>query len=324
MADIEIKFSRDEKVLADRLKEYPAVFVLADQKIEDSIVENILDTLSENGVALRGVKYFKTSERRKNLKTVESLLEWLVRVGADRNALLLAVGGGITTDLVGFTACIYKRGVRYANVPTTLLAQVDASVGGKTGCNVASFKNMAGIIRQPEFTFINPDYIKTLSWKDFCCGYAEMLKTFIIADPVAYRDAVDLKDFNLIGPLIEEAVRIKKEIVSADEFESGRRRVLNLGHTFGHAIECKSKGRIPHGMAVAIGIVMAARLSEKEKIAKKGLADKIAADFESVGLPVKCKWSEDDLAEIIRTDKKAEDGRVHFVLPEDIGKVVVK
>jgi len=324
MPKIEIEFARDKKALTEKLRGYPAVFVVADRKIKDMIVEDLLDQFGENGVAIRGVKYLRINEKRKNLKTVESILEWLIRVGADKDALLLAVGGGITTDLTGFAACIYKRGIRYANMPTTLLAQIDAGIGGKTGCNVKSFKNMAGIIKQPEFTFINADFIRSLPWEEFCCGYAEMLKTFIIADPLAYQEAIELKNYELIGPLIEKAVNIKRDIVSKDEFDHGKRRTLNLGHTFAHAIECKSKGRIPHGLAVAMGIVMAARHSEAEKIANKGLADKIAADFESVGLPSECKWNEEQLAPIMRTDKKAQDGKVHFVLPQEIGKVVIK
>lgn len=328
MSLVNVIFSESPAALAEALKPYPAVFVVADRKIGRYITEPLVEHLAESGVALRGVLELKMSERRKTFRTVEKITKWLIGAGADRDALVLAVGGGITSDLAGFAACTYKRGVRYANVPTTLLAQVDASIGGKTGCNVGAMKNMAGIIKQPEFTYINPTYIKTLSWDHFSAGYAELLKTFIIGDPTAYEDAVNLQDYSKIAPLISAAVQIKKDIVERDQFEKNERRLLNLGHTFAHAIEYKSSksllhGRISHGHAVAIGIIMAAQRSEQTGLAKPGLAKRLIRDFEAVGLPTSCPWSEDELAEVIRTDKKAKDGVVHYVLMREVGDVVI-
>lgn len=388
MAKVKLIFSDNPADIAASLKDYPSVFVIGDRRIKDTIVEPMVEILAEEGVALRGVLSIRTSERRKTFRSVERIHRWLISAGADRNALVLAIGGGITTDLVGFAACTYKRGVKYANVPTTLLAQVDAGIGGKTGCNIGGYKNMAGVICQPQFTFICPEFVRSLDWGIFSAGYAELLKTFIIGDAEAYARAVTLGSAlsgtagtaagsalsgtarkaagsalsgeagsaisatasqatgssltgresspkitddvtDGLGALVERAARIKAEIVEADEHEGGLRRVLNLGHTFAHAIEYKSSHsllhrRISHGHAVAIGMVMAARLSETEGIAPKGLAERIKADFQSVGLPVSCPWSEAELREVMATDKKAEGGKINFVLIEDIGKVLVR
>lgn len=326
MAKIEILYCNGPEDIAERLKGYPAVFVVADRNIRNMVAEPLIEACAEVGVALRGVLYIRTSERRKTFRTVQNIVRWLIEAGAERDALVLAVGGGITTDLVGFASCIYKRGVKYANVPTTLLAMVDAAIGGKTGCNVDGFKNMAGVIRQSEFTAINPDYARTLPWEIFSAGYAELLKTFIIGDADAYRQAVDTEDFDCLPELIRKAAQIKASIVEQDEFEGGLRRVLNLGHTFAHAIEYKSAHSllhrgISHGHAVAIGMIMAARMSEREGISEPGLADMMTADFQKVGLPVECPWSEESLQEIIKTDKKAKGGKVSYILIKKPGEV---
>lgn len=329
MAKINLIFSKDLGELSSALKDCPAVFVVADRNVHSFVTEPLVEHCRKAGVALRGVLEIRTSESMKNLKSVEKIQRWLIDRGADRNALVLAVGGGITTDLAGYAACTYKRGVAYANVPTTLLAQVDAAIGGKTGCNICGYKNMSGVIKQPQFTYVCTDYVKTLSRKLFSAGYAELVKTFIIADASAYEQAVADADFAKLPQLVRRAAEIKASIVEADEFESGQRRVLNLGHTFAHAIEYRSAHSllhrgISHGHAVAMGMIMAARLSEREGLAPAGLADRMIADFRRIGLPVDCPWTEEQLQQAIRTDKKAEGGRVNYVLIEQIGKVCVK
>jgi len=299
----------------------------------------------------------EASEELKTMDTVMEICSWLLEQGADRDALVLAVGGGITSDMVGFAASIYKRGVRFAYVPTTLLAQVDAAIGGKTGVNFDKYKNMLGTIRQPEFTYICPQVLESLPNRDFLSGVAEMLKTFIIEDNENYYDAVGLlSDMNVefcsadssgevwqecisknsgeLLKLICEAAKVKAGVVSRDQFEGGERRKLNLGHTFAHAIETLAQRRgddITHGEAVAMGIVLAAELSEKyahvneewREICDFGLYQRIEDDFLSVGLPINCPYRIADMTESIRRDKKAEGGKVHFVLPAAIGDVRV-
>ena len=193
------------------------------------------------------------SEETKTMDTVVNICRWLLEKGADRGALVLAVGGGVTTDMVGFAASIYKRGIAYANFPTTLLGMVDAGLGGKTGVNLDSYKNILGVIRQPEFTFMFADVLRSLPRKEFMSGAAEMLKSFIISNKSDdYERAVKLlrhyaitgespanttEGLNELSALITDASQVKRDIVDKDPYENGERRKLNLGHTWAHAIE---------------------------------------------------------------------------------------
>ena len=340
--------------LESLLEAYDSVFAVMDRAVAMECpasvrLAEILNTRSVPGMLV------EASESLKTMDTVMEICSWLLEQGADRDALVLAVGGGITSDMVGFAASIYKRGVRFAYVPTTLLAQVDAAIGGKTGVNFDKYKNMLGVIRQPEFTYICPQVLESLPNRDFLSGVAEMLKTFIIEDNENYHDAVGLlSDMNVefcsaespvevwqecisknsgeLLKLISETAKVKAGVVSRDQFEGGERRKLNLGHTFAHAIETLAQRRgdeITHGEAVAMGIVLAAELSEKyahvneewREICDFGLYQRIEDDFLSVGLPINCPYRIADMTESIRRDKKAEGGKVHFVLPAAIGDV---
>ena len=262
----------------------------------------------------------ETSESRKTLETVEGICRWLVEQNASRSALILAVGGGITTDMAGFAASIYKRGIRYANLPTTLLSQVDAAIGGKTGVNLDGYKNMLGAFRMPEATFISADVLRTLPQRELHSGLAELLKTFLLADGKAYEMALL---HGVTQELILKAARIKEDIVGRDPFEKGERAKLNLGHTFGHAIEHASAGSIPHGEAVAMGIILAARLGENLGISTIGLSRRLTADFQAVGLPTDCPYPLETLKDAMAKDKKAlGGGKVKFVVPVTPGEVV--
>lgn len=276
---------------------------------------------------LKGTIAIEASEAAKNMDTVLRICRCLMDSGASRKAFVLAVGGGITTDLAGFAASIYKRGVRYANFPTTLLAQVDAAIGGKTGVNLDDYKNMLGVIVLPEFTFICPEVLKTLPERELRCGAAELLKTFLIADAPAYGDAVKaLSSGEPFGALIEKAASIKAAIVDRDLYERDERRLLNLGHTFAHAIEHEARlrsGDIAHGEAVSMGIILAARLSDSLGLSS-GLAERLKADFEACGLPVSCPYPLDALAEAMGKDKKSTGEKVAFVLPLAPGEVVIR
>lgn len=278
-------------------------------------------------------------EAHKTMDTVMQICRWLLEHGADRDAVLYAVGGGVTTDMVGFAASIYKRGIRYVNYPTTLLSQVDAGTGGKTGVNLDGYKNILGTVWFPEETRILPGALRTLPPRELRSGAAEMLKSFIIADRDNYQKAVALlpkamSDPDSLAPLIAAAAAVKKRIVAQDPREKGPRRLLNLGHTFGHAIEwyqstCREgaadgSGRLSHGEAVAIGIVQAARMSEDMGIAARGLAERIARDFASCGLPTELPFPAELLEQAIWKDKKVEHGIIHFVLIRDIGDVIIK
>jgi 3-dehydroquinate synthase len=324
MNKIKIKSGTGFTALKLLLLPYKQVYMVCDRNVSDYArkISTGIPTLA-----------IDASESSKNMDKVLVICRWLLEKGADRNALVLAVGGGVTTDVVGFASSIYMRGVRYANVPTTLLGQVDAGIGGKTGVNFEGYKNMLGVIRQPEFTYIATDTLKTLPSKEFYSGVAELLKTFIIKDARRYELAVKVlsrgKDPGELKPFIAEAARIKARIVRRDEGEKGLRRVLNLGHTWGHAIEWyqQSRAGVPlhtHGEAVAIGIIQAARKSEALKIASPGLADKLAADFKAVGLPTELPCPLSELEAAMHKDKKSEDSKINYVLIRKIGDVVIK
>ena len=336
------------------LEQYEHVYAVMDENVAMKCYAagSIADMLNRRGAPGMLVE---ASEEAKCMDTVMDICGWLLENGADRDALVLAIGGGITTDMVGFAASIYKRGVRFAYVPTTLLAQVDAAIGGKTGVNMGGYKNMLGVIRQPEFTYVCPQVLESLPMEDFQAGAAEMLKTFIIEDDGNYEVAAGLlksltNDFielcagstlsdgearwpealtgrlTELTPLIAAAARVKAGVVSRDQFESGERMKLNLGHTFGHAIEAlahKKHNDIDHGHAVALGMVYAAQLAEKLEMAAPGFAAAIEHDLDACLLLIINPYSIHDMAEAMRKDKKAENGKVHFVLPRAVGDVVM-
>ena len=326
------------------LAEEQEVFVIYDENAS-WVAQEVVEAIRKAGgqTAVRSCIGLETSEEGKTMETVLALERQLLEADATRGALLVAVGGGITTDLVGFTAAIYKRGVRYANVPTTLLAMVDASIGGKTGVNLDDYKNMLGAFRMPEFTYLCPEPLRTLPERECKAGLAEMLKTFLLADGPLYGEAVRFfataqndrgagaklaQNAPGVQRFIEAAARIKAQIVERDPLEGGERAKLNLGHSFGHAIEHEARQRgtdISHGEAVAMGIILAAELSERLDVAQKGLSAQLEADFTRLGLPVESPFPVEDLVEALRKDKKAAPGgQVKFVLLRAPGDVVLQ
>lgn len=294
---------------------------------------NVRGLAERTGIKAEGIFEIEATEQGKSLETVLAIDRWLLEQGADRNAFVLGIGGGITTDMTGFAASVYKRGVRFAFVPTTLLSQVDAAIGGKNGVNLDSYKNMIGVIRQPEAVFICPEPLDTLPYPQIISGAAELIKTFIIQnEDDSYARTVKVlsgirESGSLCGgseklnDLVAKAAMVKAGIAGRDPEEHGERRLLNLGHTFAHAIEKMSSERIAHGEAVSMGIILAARLAEKMALAEKGLATRLEADFTACGMPTVCPFKVGELTDAMRKDKKAEGSGIHFVLPLCIGKV---
>ena len=318
------------------------VYMIYDAHVEEFVSEAESVVSGIGGLEFCGKYSVVATEEGKTMDTVLDMTGWLLENGADRNAMVLAVGGGITTDMAGFAASIYKRGVRFAYVPTTLLSQVDAAIGGKTGVNYDSYKNMIGVIRQPEFTYICPEVLETLPLRDFLSGAAELVKTFLIEDRGFYRrsltflaglhGAADKTAFlkgnrHELLELVRAAASVKAGIVTRDQFETGERRKLNLGHTFAHAIEKNARmagDDITHGEAVSMGLVMAAELSVKIGLARNGFPEALYTDFRSAGLPVDCPYPVSELAEAMSKDKKAENGTIHFVLLSSQGHVEIR
>ena len=306
--------------------ENKSIYVIYDRNVESFALK-----LAEGRPALA----ITADEAHKTMDTVLDICRWLLAQGANRDAIVWAVGGGVTTDLVGFAASIYKRGVRYANYPTTLLSQVDAGVGGKTGVNLDSYKNMIGVTKFPIYTRILPEVLATLPARELRSGAAEMLKTFIIDNKGdRYEKAVKVLsepkiDFAALAPLIEAAAAVKRKIVEQDPYEENLRRCLNLGHTYAHAIEWyqhthPTADPMTHGEAVAVGMVQAALLSERLGLCKAGLAEKLRKDLQACGLPTELPCPEAELEAALWKDKKAEKGIIHFVLIKKIGKVIIK
>ncbi|MCD8209078.1 MAG: 3-dehydroquinate synthase, partial [Bacteroidales bacterium] len=293
--------------------------------IYDSAVEVHASALSEvvgfaGKFAVEGV-----SEERKSMGSVLEICRWLLACGADRNSVVVALGGGILLDMVGFAAGIYKRGVRCIYVPTTLLAQVDAAIGGKTGVNLDGYKNILGVFRQPELTYICPQVLETLPPAIFRDGLAEMLKTFIIDNgdgrvermlkAVRWLDEVGgfgeavSEVRGEFGELVAMSAGVKAGVVERDEFEGGERRKLNLGHTFAHAIEYVAHSRaerVSHGEAVAMGLAMAAGLSVRVGVAEAGVERDVVEALEVCGLPVRCPYEVGELVDAMSKDKKVD------------------
>ena len=265
-------------------------------------------------------------EREKTMATVEWLVRRLMEMGAERDVFLLGVGGGITTDLCGFTASVYKRGVGFGFVPTTLLAMVDAAIGGKNGVNVDGYKNMVGTIVQPQFVLTCPSFLSSFSKSDICKSIPELLKTCLISgkdfdEVAAFFERTDFPEFleseELLG-YIREAAAVKCGVVAQDEKESGVRRILNLGHTFAHALERCSGNQLSHGEAVGIGLVLAAKNGGSDV-----MAERIAHALKQLNLPCQVLDTMDfaDLNAAVKQDKKISGHLLNLVVIDDAGKV---
>jgi 3-dehydroquinate synthase len=269
-------------------------------------------------------------ERYKKLATVEKLAERLSHLGADRNSAILAFGGGVVGDVTGLLASLYMRGLDVVQIPTTVLAQVDASIGGKTGVNLRAGKNLVGTFHQPRTVLIDPAVLSSLPDREFRAGLYESMKCGVIGRPELFRvlERVDLKELRRDAAKLEwviaESVRLKAEVVSSDERENGLRRVLNLGHTIGHALEAETEYRhFLHGEAVAWGMIAAARIAAAVQRTDTASASRISDAVWRLGPLPKVQVPGRNILRLLKSDKKTRDGVVHFVLPREIGKVEV-
>ena len=273
--------------------------------------------------------FFPGGEANKRLSAVETLAEQLVARGGDRTSSLLGFGGGIVTDVSGFLAAIFMRGIPIVQIPTTLLAQVDAATGGKTGVNLAAGKNLIGSFHQPQIVLIDPDVLSTLPDREYRAGLFEVIKCGVIRDTALFElleqrpEEVLAKKAEIVDELIAGAVRIKTEVVTADERESDLRRILNFGHTIGHALEAETEyNRFLHGEAIAWGMLAATRLAEITGTLDHSVAERIQKTVCRYGpLPTARDLDPNRLIARFASDKKTRHGKVHFVLPTAIGAV---
>lgn len=270
-----------------------------------------------------------TGESIKTLQTVETIYRRFIELGVDRKTFVLGIGGGIVTDVAGFAASTYMRGVRFGFVSTTLLGQVDASVGGKNGVNVDGYKNMAGTFTQPQFVICDPAMLRTLPDREFRAGLAEAVKAAIIADADLFNRIEQASfeslrtDNDLLSDVVSAAIRVKADIVEHDEKESGERRKLNLGHTLAHAIE-KCSTRMNHGEAVAVGTALIASASVRLGLLAEADCRRIVAVLSRLGFDLTPPVEVKRLLKEVGKDKKSEDGMLRIVLPVGIGDCEVR
>lgn len=270
-----------------------------------------------------------TGETVKTLHTVDTIYRRFIEMGIDRSCFVLGIGGGIVTDVAGFVASTYMRGLRFGFVSTTLLGQVDASVGGKNGVNIDGYKNMVGTFTQPQFVICDVEMLRTLPEREFRAGMAEIVKAGIIADrelfeTVEHSTLESLReDERLLDSIVMAAIKVKADIVDRDERESGERRKLNLGHTFAHAIE-KCSSEMNHGEAVAVGTVMISHMAVKLGLLQAEKADRIERAMERLGFRTSAPVETKKLLKAIAKDKKSVADSIYLVLPIDIGHCEVR
>ena len=292
--------------------------------VTDSAVAGLyLDTVRQS-MTMAGFEVeryiFPAGEESKNITMLSGILEFLAGQHFTRSDVVIALGGGVTGDMAGFSAAVYLRGIRFVQIPTTLLAAVDSSVGGKTAVNLAAGKNLAGAFKQPELVICDTDCLKTLPASELENGLAEAIKCGVLTGGILFDMlAGELLQESLPG-VIEACVSYKGSIVCKDELDNGERRLLNLGHTIGHAIEKCSNYTVPHGRAVASGMAMIARAGEAMGITAAGTAEAIAGALVKKGLPVNTEYEVEQLAYAAMTDKKRMGDTITMVFPHRIGE----
>ncbi len=270
----------------------------------------------------------KIGEANKTQSTVDSIVEQMLELNIDKSWIIVGVGGGVVTDIAGYVASIYKRGIKLGLVPTTILSMTDAAIGGKNGVNVGLYKNMVGTTYRAQFLLYDLKFLETLPKEEFINGFAEIVKHACIKDAVMFEDlqlhSIEyyLENKAALATLIEKNIAIKNAVVVNDEFETGERFLLNFGHTFGHAIE--NLYELPHGHAISIGMVMAAKMSELLSGLSSAATAKIIALLQQYHLPVALEINKEKVLAALTKDKKRAGDQINFVLLNEIGKAEVK
>ncbi len=297
------------------------VVVVTDSNVQPLYLERVVRSLEADGFTVTSYA-FEAGELSKNIATLGGILEFFAQSGLTRKDCAIALGGGVVGDITGFAAGCYMRGIDYIQMPTTMLAAIDSSVGGKTAIDLETGKNLAGLFIQPKAVLCDVDCMSTLSPEIYSDGLAEAVKTGILSDPELFAmfergEAADNPEI-----VIDRCVRYKAGVVEQDEKETGLRKMLNLGHTPAHAIEKLSDYHIPHGRAVAMGLGIMARASAKRGSCSAGCAARISRALAGCGLPDNTDYAPDDMAAVAASDKKRTAGGVSMVLIRDIGNCV--
>ena len=291
------------------------IVIISDDNIPKQYINSILPLLN-NPTTL----FVPQGEASKSMETANSLLNLLVEYKVTRGALLIALGGGVIGDLVGFVASIYLRGIDYIQIPTTLLSQIDSSVGGKVGINAENMKNAIGAFKQPKLVLIDPNTLETVNTRQISSGISEMIKYGLIASKSLFKDIIEKDIFYNIILRIEDyiynCISIKRDIVVEDELDYGKRQLLNYGHTIGHALEQYSEYTLLHGEAVAIGMYHMAKGTSFEKDLYQVLT--------KYSLPTSYDYNKDAIYKLIQTDKKANGNKLNIIIVEELGKGFIK
>ena len=306
--------------LLPRLLPDKRVIVISDTNI-DRYYHSLLEPFDHILIGL--------GESSKTLLTIDTIYRRLIELGADRSTFILGVGGGIVTDIAGFVAATYMRGIEFGFVSTSLLGQVDASVGGKNGVNVDGYKNMVGTFRQPRFVVCDVNLLRTLPAREFRSGLAEIIKSGIIADKELFEmlEGADFatlqRDTALLQQIVYRAISVKAAIVERDECETGERRLLNLGHTLAHAIE-KSSSKMNHGEAVAVGLSLISDIAVKGELLSQDDNERVQNLLQRAGFCLEPPVTKSQMLKAISKDKKSEGNFINAVFPRAIGKCVVE
>lgn len=296
--------------------------VISDENVFPLYAPAVIGSLRNAGFEAHSFT-FKGGESTKTLATYEGILSFLSENHFTRSDVLLALGGGIVGDVGGFAAATYQRGISFVQLPTSLLADVDSSIGGKTAVNLASGKNQAGSFYQPSLVLCDIAALATLPPAEYQNGCAEVIKYAILGSEPLFDALYARPASEQFAEVIAQCVRMKRDIVNEDEFDTGKRRLLNLGHTFGHAIEKCSNYAIPHGAAVAIGTAMMTRAAAKRGICSSQTLSRVIELIDNYGLPTATDISADQLSAAALADKKTANGKAHLIVPKRIGECVI-
>ena len=319
------KNAMNKKNLSNHLKNKNKVLIITDSGIPKKYIKELKIILDKKKVYVHSIK---EGEKSKSFNTYKVITEKLAQLKFDRSDCMIALGGGVVGDITGFCAASYLRGIDFIQIPTTLLAQVDSSVGGKTAINIKQGKNLVGAFYNPTLVLISTKFLETLSDKEYKSGLGEVAKYAFIGNKRLYKfmqinaENIKLKKLNVLEEIIEESVKTKALIVTSDEKEKGIRAILNFGHTFGHAIEAHNKYKgLTHGAAVTLGMVIASKISFFEGHIKAYQLDDMINLIKSLGLKINySKYSYNDLKSYILNDKKVSKGKLNLILVNDKGK----
>ncbi|MBD5547481.1 MAG: 3-dehydroquinate synthase [Lachnospiraceae bacterium] len=329
----DIVFATDFQDLLSELKAFDIenrrICVVTDSHVSSLYGEEIMDIL--NGNCIKNVLYaFTAGEEQKTLTTVNDIYAFLIQEQFDRKDLLIALGGGVTGDITGFTAATYLRGIDFVQIPTTLLAQADSSIGGKTGVDFDGYKNMVGAFYMPKLVYMNVGALRTLDDRQFFSGFAEIMKHGLIKDSLFYEWLLDHmyeindRDTDTLLEMVERSSKIKKLVVEKDPTEKGDRALLNFGHTIGHAIEKYKNFAMTHGECVALGMVAAAFISWKHEWLSMEEYYEIRDMFVPFNLPISLEDIEpEEILKLTKSDKKMEGNSIKFILLKKVGKALI-